>query len=98
MTSPRRTPSQSERRDTPRVPIELDAMVKLADRPFQLFRTRDLSLDGAFVETGPHRLAPKERVEVALKMPVNGTTQIYRFDALITRTAPQGVGVVFDHV
>ena len=90
--------SPSERRDTPRVPIELDAMVKLADRPFQMFRTRDLSLDGAFVETGPHRLAPKDRVEVALKIPVSGVSQIYRFPARVARVAPQGVGMVFDHI
>lgn len=90
--------TQSERRDTPRVPITLDAMVKMGDRPYQVFHTRDLSLDGAFVETGPHRLAPKEKVQVALKIPLGGAPQIYRFDARVTRVAPQGVGMVFDHV
>jgi hypothetical protein len=87
-----------ERRDTPRVPLSLDAMVKIADRPFQVFRTRDLSLDGAFVELGPHRLTPKDALEVALKIPVNGAPQIYRFQARVTRIAPLGVGMVFDHV
>lgn len=90
--------TKSERRDTPRLPITLDAMVKMGDRPFQMFRTRDLSLDGAFVETGPHRLAPKEKLQVALKIPHGGTPQIYRFGARVTRMAPQGVGMVFDHV
>src|SRR5256885_1313553 len=87
----------NERRDTPRVPLALDAMVKAADRPFQLFRTRDLSLDGAFVETGPHRLTPEDALEIALKIPINGSPQIYRFNARITRTAPLGVGMAFDH-
>jgi len=73
-------------------------MVKIADRPFQVFRTRDLSLDGAFVEIGPHRLAPKETLEVALKIPVEGADQIYRFNAHIARTAPTGIAMVFDHV
>jgi hypothetical protein len=90
--------TKTERRDTPRVPLALDAMVKMADRPFQVFRTRDLSLDGVFVETGPHRLAPKDALEVALKIPVSGSAQIYRFNAHITRIAPAGIGMIFDHV
>ena len=88
----------NERRDTPRVPLALDAMVKAADRPYQLFRTRDLSLDGAFIETGPHRLSLEDALEIALKIPINGSPQIYRFNARITRAAPLGVGMAFDHV
>jgi PilZ domain-containing protein len=72
-------------------------MVKMGDRPFQMFQTRDLSLDGAFVETGPHRIGPRDRIEVALKIPVSGTPQIYRFNAHVARVAPGGVGMVFDH-
>ncbi len=90
--------TNNERRDTPRVPLALDAMVKAADRPFQLFRTRNLSLDGAFVETGPHRLTPEDALEIALKIPINGSPQIYRFNARVTRAAPLGVGMAFDHV
>ncbi len=92
------TQSSTERRDTQRVSLTLDAMVKMSDRPFQVFRTRDLSLDGAFVETGPHRLTRQDTLEVALKIPVSGAPQIYRFEARITRVAPAGVGMVFDHV
>src|SRR5690349_6214458 len=88
----------TERRDTPRVTVALDAMVKHAQRPYQLFRTRDLSLDGAFVEVGPHRLTVKDELDIALKIPVNGASQIYRFHAQVARIAPLGVGMVFDHV
>jgi hypothetical protein len=98
MSATKSSPTKTERRDTPRLPLALDAMVKIADRPFQVFRTRDLSLDGAFVEIGPHRLAPKDTLQVALKIPVSGTPQIYRFEAHITRVAPAGVGMIFDHV
>lgn len=80
------------------MPIALDAMVKMGDRPFQMFRTRDVSLDGTFVETGPHRVVSKDRIQVALKIPLGGAPQIYRFDARVTRVAPQGIGMVFDHV
>ena len=98
MSASKTARTKTERRDTPRVPIALDAMVKLGDRPYQMFQTRDLSLDGAFVETGPHRVGSKERLQVALKISVGGAPQIYRFDARVTRIAPQGVGMVFDHV
>jgi hypothetical protein len=93
---PRRT--TPERRDTPRVAATLEAMIKSEQRPFQLFHTRDLSLDGAFVEIGPHRLAHEDKVDVALKIPNDGVTHIYRFGARITRVSPIGVGMVFDHV
>lgn len=99
MSSTKRLAPTKERRDTPRVPLALDAMVKLGDRPFQLFRTRDLSLDGAFIELGPHRASQQDMLQVALKIPVNNSaSQIYRFDARITRVAPAGIGMVFDHV
>jgi hypothetical protein len=87
-----------ERRDTPRVAAALDAMLKSEQRPFQLFQTRDLSLDGAFVEIGPHRFAHEDKLDVALKIPSAGVTQLYRFGARITRVSPTGVGMVFDHV
>jgi hypothetical protein len=92
------TPAGKERRDTPRVPIALHAIVKMTGRPFQMFRTRDLSLDGAFVETGPLLVAAEEKIEVALKIPSNGASQVYRFNAHVIRVAPSGVGMVFDQV
>jgi len=63
-----------------------------------MFRTRDLSLEGAFVEIGPHRLTPAQKIEVALKIPSNGTSQVFRFHAHVTRVAPNGIGMKFDHV
>jgi hypothetical protein len=87
-----------ERRETPRVAIALHAIVKLMGRPFQMFRTRDLSLEGTFIEIGPHRLTSADKLEVALKIPSHGVSQVYRFEARITRIAPNGIGMVFDHI
>jgi hypothetical protein len=70
----------------------------MAGRPFQTFRTRDLSLEGAFIEIKPHRPGQQERIEIALKMSVNGVPNVYRFDAHVTRVAPGGVGMSFDRV
>src|SRR5688572_2529519 len=89
---------RTERRDTPRIPIAIDAMVRPEGHPFQLFQTRDISLDGAFIEMDTHRIKPKTTLEVALKIPSGNTKQIYRFSAHATRAVPYGVAMVFDHV
>jgi hypothetical protein len=41
---------KNERRDTARVPIELEVMLNPDTQGYQLFRTRDVSLEGVFVE------------------------------------------------
>lgn len=91
-------PTGKERRDTPRASVVLHAIVKMAGRPLQTLVTRDLSLDGAFVETGPHRITPREKIDIALKIPTNGASQVYRFDARVIRVVPNGIGMLFDHV
>jgi hypothetical protein len=78
--------------------VVLHAIVKIAGRPFQTFRTRDLSLEGAFIEIKPHRLTLRERIEVAIKMSVNGASSVYRFDAHVARVAPNGVALRFERI
>jgi hypothetical protein len=90
--------SGKERRDTLRVPIAVHAIVRAADRSFQLFRTRDLSLEGAFVETGSYRFSASDKVEIALKIPSDGVSRVYRLNARVIRIAPSGVGMVFERI
>jgi hypothetical protein len=87
---------KTERRDTLRVPIALDAMLKFNQQGFQLYQTRDISLDGVFVETGPVRLPKKSPLELALKIPADGQNKIHRFRAQVKRLTPHGAGLVFD--
>jgi hypothetical protein len=89
---------KSERRDTPRIPIALEAMLRI-DRHFLLFRTRDISLDGVFIETGQIRLPRRRTVELALKIPAGRRrAKLHRFTARLARVTPHGTGLVFDKV
>ncbi|OGI51286.1 MAG: hypothetical protein A3B81_02255 [Candidatus Muproteobacteria bacterium RIFCSPHIGHO2_02_FULL_65_16] len=90
----------TERRDTPRIPIALDAFLRDENSSFLRFLTRDISLDGAFVETGRAGLPGAGSLELALKLPTDtaGGPKLHRMHAQVTRLAPDGAGVVFDKV
>lgn len=57
-------------------------------------RLRDLSSGGAFVQT-PTALPPHCRAELVFSTGNGGTAQIHRFDSVVSRVTPQGVGLMF---
>ena len=86
-----------ERRDTNRVLIELEVMLNPDTQGYQLFRTRDISLDGVFVET-QLKAQKKAMVDLALKLSTDGKSQVHRVTASVVRTTPTGIAFVFDEV
>jgi len=88
---------KTERRDTPRIPITLDAVLHYNNQSFRHSLTRDISLDGAFIET-PAGLTKKGNVELAIQLPTDGKQQYHRFQAQVVRVADGGAGLVFDKV
>ncbi len=92
------TKMKSERRDTPRIPIALEAIVSTSKKGYQRTVTRDVSLDGAFVVTGKQKVGRRKPVEVALKLPFDGQEKFHRFHAQVVRTASGGAGVLFEGV
>jgi len=88
---------KTERRDTPRIPIALDAIVNYNTQNYQHSITRDISLDGAFVET-QNKFPKKGGVELAIQLPTEGRNKFHRFHAQVIRTTSGGAGVVFDKV
>ena len=88
---------KTERRDTPRIPITLDAVLHYNNQSFRHSLTRDISLDGAFIET-PVGLSKKGNVELAIQLPTEGKQQYHRFQAQVVRVADGGAGLVFDKV
>jgi hypothetical protein len=50
-----------ERRDTPRIPVALEAIVSTSKSGYQRTVTRDVSLDGAFVAPASRRSASASR-------------------------------------
>ncbi len=87
-----------ERRDTPRIPVALEAIVSTSKSGYQRTVTRDVSLDGAFVVTGKQKVGKRKPVEVALKLPFDGEEKFHRFRAQVVRTAGGGSGVLFEGV
>jgi aspartate oxidase len=86
-----------ERRDTNRVSVELEVMLSPDTHGYQLSRTRDISLDGAFVETKSK--PPKNAtVELALKLSTNGKTRVHRVTANVVRSTANGIALAFDDV
>ena len=87
----------TERRDTPRIPIALEAVLNFNTQSYRHSLTRDISLDGAFIET-PAGLTKKGNVELAIQLPTDGKQQYHRFQAQVVRVADGGAGLVFDKV
>lgn len=89
---------KTERRDTPRIPITLDTILNYNNQNYQHSLTRDISLDGAFIEAKDGKLPKKGTMELAIKMPVEGTNKYHRFHAQVVRVTSNGAGLLFDRV
>lgn len=89
---------KSERRDTPRIPITLDAILNFNNHSYQSSITRDISLDGVFIETKDTKVAKKGQMELAIKLPTEGKNKFHRFHAQVVRVSDKGAGLLFDKV
>lgn len=89
---------KNERRDTQRIPITLDTILNYNNQHFQHASTRDISLDGAFVESKSGSLTKKGTMELAIKLPGEGAAKYHRFHAQVVRVANNGAGLLFDRV
>lgn len=89
---------KTERRDTPRIPIALEAILNFNNQNYQQSVTRDISLDGCFIETAAQPPARKGPMELAIKLPTEGTQKYHRFQAQVVRITPTGAGLLFDKV
>ena len=88
-----------ERRDTPRIPIALEVMLKQADNRFQRCVTRNISLDGLFLETpAALDILPRRSTYLAIKIPENGRDRIHHFHAQAVYVKDNGAAFVFDRV
>jgi hypothetical protein len=90
--------AMSERRDSQRVPVALDAVLNYQAQ-VMICTIRDISLNGAFIEGTPDGLpyfnAP---VELGLTLTSAGETKQHRIPAKIRRIANNGVGLTFGDV
>src|SRR3569832_1017746 len=66
-------------------------------RPLGLLRAKvlDVSLAGAFVETGRSMLPPQTLVEITFALEMDGKPHIHQTEALIVHQQPHGCGLLF---
>ena len=80
-----------ERRDTPRIPIAIEAIVSTSKSGYQRTVTRDVSLDGALIATGKQRSdGAINRSRSHSGLPYDGEEKFHRFHAQVVRTAGGG--------
>jgi hypothetical protein len=87
---------QAERRDTPRIPIALEAILNYNNRDFQHLVTRDISLDGVFIHTPPDANLQKGTINIAIGLPGTERKKFHRFGAKLVRVSNRGAGFAFD--
>lgn len=87
---------KTERRDTPRIPISLDAVLQFRDQNYRRSITRDISLDGAFVEARNSSLTRKDRLDLSIKLPIDGESRYHQFHAQVVRVTDTGAALAFD--
>ena len=87
---------KTERRDTPRIPIALEAVLQFQDQNYRRSVTRDISLDGAFVETRDIDLTRKDQLDLSIRLPTDGEAHYHRFHAHVVRVTETGAALAFD--
>ncbi|HKJ21619.1 MAG TPA: PilZ domain-containing protein [Gammaproteobacteria bacterium] len=84
-----------EHRFHPRRAIEIETVVFHRGVPAAICQTRDLSLGGAFVRTGPMSFYRHTPLEVELALDRGGLVEHHCLPAFVVRSDPQGVGLMF---
>lgn len=86
---------QTERRENRRIPIAIETSLHYGSIRLLNCNTRDLSLDGVFVETGGEVLPQDAFVDVALVVLRDGEIRRPRLPAKVVRVQHDGLGLSF---
>jgi len=88
----------SDRRLGPRKQITLEVLVSDRKRGAKSCQTRDISLDGAFIETQDVTLKKKAKIDLILKIPSNRGATDHLVQAKVTSVEKHGVTVIFGNL
>jgi hypothetical protein len=86
-----------ERRRNTRVASNLDVALYYNSLVLLSCRARDISPDGAFVDTGGQSLPQNAMVDVRLDVNLPGQNKHHRLQAEVMHIEDQGVGLKFQH-
>jgi hypothetical protein len=89
-----------ERRWHVRAPIELDVALYYDGLGMLRCRTRDVSLEGMFINTGAIALPHHVPIDIVIPGGEDGApgAQMHRLPAYVVRVASEGVGAMFRNV
>lgn len=85
----------TDRRLGPRKQIALEVMVKHKRLGLQSCQTRDISLDGAYVETGDLVLRKNAKVDLVLMIPAKRKAKHHRIQAKVADVQKRGATFIF---
>jgi hypothetical protein len=89
-----KTTKIGERRDTPRIPVALEAILHYRERDFLHAVTRDISLDGVYVRA-PRASFARGEAEIAIRLPGEGEARYHRFRGQVAHVGRDGAGLSF---
>jgi hypothetical protein len=84
-----------ERRLGPRKRLALEVMINQSDQGLQRCQTRDISLEGVFIEADQLALRKNAVVDVVLKLPGSGRKRHYRIQARVATIRNRGARLLF---
>ncbi len=85
----------SDRRLGPRKQVTLEVLVSDRKRGAKSCQTRDISLDGAFIETQDVTLKKKANIELILRIPSDRGPTDHPVQAKVTSVEKHGATVIF---
>ncbi len=85
----------SDRRLGPRKQVTLEVLVSDRKPGAKSCQTRDISLDGAFIETQDVTLKKKANIELILRIPSNRGPTDHPVQAKVTSVEKHGATVIF---
>ncbi|MDH3672009.1 MAG: PilZ domain-containing protein [Gammaproteobacteria bacterium] len=88
----------SDRRLGPRKQVTLEVLVSDRKRGAKSCLTRDISLDGAFIETKNVALKKKANIELILKIPSNRGPTDHALKAKVASVEKHGATVIFGNL
>ncbi len=85
----------SDKRFAARKEVSIDIIVNYDLDYTGLWKTKNLSLNGALVEMPPHDLPPQAEIEAILALTHNDYLEQHHVPARVVRTAADGVALMF---
>ncbi len=85
----------AERRENPRLPVALEVALYYNSLMLLDCRTRDISLEGVYVDTGGQALPQNAAVDLALSLQIGEEMRYHRLPAEVMRIDDEGIGLMF---